>query len=132
MSEMHPPRRRTWYDKFRDAARGLLVAVREDSSYTAHAVAACAVIGAATLLGVTRVEWCVLIICISLVVTAELLNSSLEHLAKAGGQIRSAHPRRAGYRQRGRAGRIRRCRRRRLHRLPAVRLEPVVSVALVQ
>ena len=35
------------------------------------------------VLGISRTEWCLLILCIALVMTAELFNSALEQLAKA-------------------------------------------------
>jgi diacylglycerol kinase len=85
MSQTHPLPKRTWKRKFHDAGRGILVAIRGHSSFTVHLVTAAAVVGLAVVLKVSRVELCVLALCITLVMTAELLNTSLEQLAKALG-----------------------------------------------
>ena len=48
-----------------------------------HLVAAAAVIGVAAWLEVTAVQWGLLSLCIALVLTLELFNSSIESLARA-------------------------------------------------
>jgi diacylglycerol kinase len=48
-----------------------------------HLAFSLAVIGLAVILRMSLVEWCLLILCITSVVTAEMFNSSLESLAKA-------------------------------------------------
>ena len=74
---------RTWWAKFRDALIGLKLGVRGQSSFFVHVFAAAAVIVVATVLGCTLVEWCLLLLCIAGVLTAEMLNSALESMAKA-------------------------------------------------
>ncbi len=72
-----------WSNKFRCSLRGLWVALSRQDSFYVHVVAAGAVIGLAAWLGVTLVEWLLLVLCITAVFAAELFNTALEHLAKA-------------------------------------------------
>jgi diacylglycerol kinase len=44
---------------------------------------ACFVLAAAAQLRVTTIEWCVLVLCITVVLSAELLNAALETMARA-------------------------------------------------
>jgi diacylglycerol kinase len=74
---------RSWADKFRDAFRGLKAGVRERSTYFVHFFATAAVIVAAAVLRVDRYEWCLLLLCITGVLVAEMFNSALEAMAKA-------------------------------------------------
>ena len=74
---------RTWGDKFRDAFRGVKIGVRGQSSFFVHLFMAAVVIVTAAVLAVSLVEWCLLLICITGVLTAELINSALESMAKA-------------------------------------------------
>ena len=72
-----------WQRKFGYALRGLAVGVRGNSSFSVHLVATAAVLALATWLNVSSVEWWVLLLCISMVLTAELLNSSIELIARS-------------------------------------------------
>jgi diacylglycerol kinase len=74
---------RSWPDKFRDAFRGLKAGVRGQSTFFVHFLAAAAVIAAAALLQVGLCEWCLLLLCITGVIVAEMFNSALESMAKA-------------------------------------------------
>lgn len=78
-----PSLERSWGDKFRDAFRGMKAGVRRQSSFFAHFFIAAVVVVAGIMLGVSRIEWCLLAICIAGVLTTEMLNSSLESMAKA-------------------------------------------------
>jgi len=80
---MNPDRPRTWYHKFRDAFRGCKFGLRWQSSFAVHFFAAALVLLTARVLQVERWEWCVLLICITVVLTAEMVNSALEFLARA-------------------------------------------------
>jgi diacylglycerol kinase len=73
---------RTWRDKFRDAFRGLKLGVRGQTSFFAHFFFAALVIAAAIALRCGVVEWCILLFCIGLVLTAEMANSAIETLFK--------------------------------------------------
>jgi diacylglycerol kinase (ATP) len=74
---------RAWTTKFRNAFRGIAEGIREQNSFRVHfSVAALAIVAAAGF-QVSLVEWCILIMCIIGVLTAELFNSALEFMAKA-------------------------------------------------
>ncbi len=75
--------KRSWTHKFRDAFRGLREGVRGQSSFFVHFFVAVMVLVAGVLLNVRLMEWCMLLLCIGGVVTAELFNSALESMAKA-------------------------------------------------
>ncbi|MEQ8785892.1 MAG: diacylglycerol kinase [Pirellulaceae bacterium] len=83
MSQRDRPPRRTWVRKFRDAFRGLWIGVRGQSSFAVHVPAAALVIAAGVVLKVSLAEWCLLALCITLVLAAEMFNSALESMAKA-------------------------------------------------
>jgi diacylglycerol kinase len=74
---------RRWSDKFADAFRGLRLGTRGQSSFYVHFAFAAAVVVVAAALGMSRLEWAILILCIFIVLTAEMFNTSLEWLAKA-------------------------------------------------
>lgn len=74
---------RKWITKFQDAFRGVRLAVCSGSSFVAHLIMAAAVIVAGVLCRVSITEWCLLAICIALVLAAEAFNSALESLAKS-------------------------------------------------
>jgi len=83
MSDLPPTERRLWADKFRDAFRGLKDGVRGQSSFFAHFFAAVAAIGVGLTLRVTRLEWCLLVLCIAGVLAAEMFNTAIEVLARS-------------------------------------------------
>jgi diacylglycerol kinase len=81
MAEPDRPRpRRSWVFKFRCAFRGLKLGIRGHSSFSVHFFFAALVLVAALVLRCGVLEWCVLIGCIGLVMTAELFNSAVETL----------------------------------------------------
>src|SRR5436305_10294167 len=73
-----PPR--SWRAKFGDAFRGLKLGIRGHSSFSVHFFFAALVIAAAIVFRCEPLEWCLLIGCIGLVITAELFNSAVETL----------------------------------------------------
>ena len=75
-----PRPRRPWRAKFRDAYRGLKLGVRGHSSFSVHFFFAALVVAAAVVLRCTVIEWGILLLCIGLVLTAELFNSAIETL----------------------------------------------------
>jgi diacylglycerol kinase len=81
--EPHPRRKpRKWRDKFREAFRGVKRGIRGHSSFFVHFFFAVMALGASVALNCEIWEWCVVIGCIGLVMTAELFNSSIETLFK--------------------------------------------------
>src|SRR5690348_1644812 len=83
MNELPSSSQRTWSRKFRYAFRGCKLSFRGESDFCVHYFAAALVIAAAAMLEANRVEWCLLLGCITMVLTAEMFNSSIERLAKA-------------------------------------------------
>ncbi len=73
----------SWTSKFRYAFRGLVIGIRQQNSFLVHIPIATVVLAAAAWFRVSGAEWCVLLLCIAVVASAEMFNSSLEHLAKA-------------------------------------------------
>jgi diacylglycerol kinase len=82
MSPDDDPTDRSWIAKFRCAFRGAELGIRGQSSFFVQFFFAAAVIVAAVVLHVTRIEWCLLILCIAGVLTAEMFNSALEAMAR--------------------------------------------------
>jgi diacylglycerol kinase len=75
-----PRRRRRWRDKFREAFHGVKLGVRGHSSFSVHFFFAALAVAAAIALECTLVEWCLVLLCIGGVITAELFNSAIETL----------------------------------------------------
>ncbi len=80
--ELRPPER-PFRKKFQDAFRGAKLGVRGQSSFFFHFFTAAMVIAAATVMRVGLTEWCLLLVCIAAVLTAEMFNSALESLARS-------------------------------------------------
>jgi diacylglycerol kinase len=72
--------RRSWRNKFRAAFRGLKLGIRGHSSFSVHFFFTVLVVASAIVLHCSLVEWCILLGCIGLVLTAELFNSAVETL----------------------------------------------------
>src|SRR5262249_18357484 len=75
-----PPR--PWRQKFRDALRGVKLGIRGHGSFFVHFFFAALVITAAGTLRCTLEQWCILLGCIGVVLTAELFNSAIETLVR--------------------------------------------------
>ena len=71
-----------WIRKFGNAARGIKVAVRGEISFFVHLFATTMVILAAAVLGISLTGWCLLILCIALVLVAEMFNTAIERLSR--------------------------------------------------
>ena len=74
-------KKRSWPEKFRDAFLGIGLGIRGQSSFRVHLVAALLVVTGGMVLQVSLIQWCLLVICITLVLMAEMFNSALEALA---------------------------------------------------
>lgn len=72
-----------WRRKFTCALRGLWVALGRQDSLFVHVLAGVAVVGLAAWLGASRMEWLLLVLCITAVFAAELFNTAIEHLSRA-------------------------------------------------
>jgi diacylglycerol kinase len=71
---------RRWRDKFKEAFRGVKKGVRGHSSFAVHFFFAALALAAAVALECDHREWCIVLGCIGMVMTAELFNSSIETL----------------------------------------------------
>ncbi len=71
-----------WIQKFGNAARGIKVAVRGEISFFVHLFATTMVILAGAVLGITQMAWCLLTLCIALVLVAEMLNTAIERVCQ--------------------------------------------------
>ena len=112
-------RRRSWAKKFRDAFRGARQGVRGQGSFFVHVFFVAAVVLSAMALRVERIEWCALVLCITIVLAAEECSTG------AGGdgpddrrRAERRSPRRPGHGRRGRVALRRRGRGGRTDRLP--------------
>jgi diacylglycerol kinase len=71
---------RRWREKFREAARGVKLGVRGHSSFAVHFFFAGLVVAVAAVVRCDWLDWCLLLGCVGLVLTAELFNSAVETL----------------------------------------------------
>jgi diacylglycerol kinase len=71
---------RKWREKFREAFRGIKLGVRGHSSFSVHFFCAATAIVACIVLDCRLVEWCLILMCVGGVLTAELFNSAIETL----------------------------------------------------
>ncbi|MCC9641268.1 diacylglycerol kinase [Rhodopirellula sp. JC740] len=73
-----PSKPGTWLFKFQCAWRGIWFAVGDQNSFWVHLPIACCVVGLAGWLRLGPLQWATLLLAIGMVLTAELLNTSLE------------------------------------------------------
>ncbi len=71
-----------WQSRFADALDGIGTAIRSQESLQVHFAVAVLTILCALWLGFETWRWCVLGLCISTVIAAEMMNSALEQLVK--------------------------------------------------
>ena len=82
--DQRPASERSWPERFRDAFHGFKEGVRGQGSFFVHFFVAAVVIATAAVMRVDTVaEWGILLISIAVVLTAEMFNSALEHMARA-------------------------------------------------
>ncbi len=65
---------------FRNALRGIAETMRTQQNARFHAVATLVVLIAGFWFGLSRAEWALVMLCITLVLALEALNTALEHL----------------------------------------------------
>ncbi|MDE7159783.1 MAG: diacylglycerol kinase family protein [Muribaculaceae bacterium] len=75
---------------FRYAWQGIVALVRDEHNARIHLCAAVVAIGLGAWLGISRLEWVAIVMCIALVLAAEALNSAVEALCDRFGAER--HP----------------------------------------
>lgn len=77
-SDSSRPSRSSWPRVFAAACNGIRFTFRTQRNLRVHLVVGVVVIGLAWLSQVSAVEWCCLLLCIGLMMTAELLNTAVE------------------------------------------------------
>jgi diacylglycerol kinase len=81
---------RTWVQKFRDAMRGVKIAVRGEVNFFVHFFIAVVAGTAGGIVELSDERWCLYILCVAIVLAAELFNTAIERLARA--VTREQHP----------------------------------------
>jgi len=72
-----------WRRKFAVAFAGVVRGARGQSSFFVHLLFAAAVVILAACLQVSFTDWCLLLLCIFAVLTAEMFNTALEWICRA-------------------------------------------------
>jgi diacylglycerol kinase len=81
---------RTWVQMFRGAMRGVKIAVRGEVNFFVHFFIAVLAGTAGGVVELSDERWCLYILCVTVVLTAELFNTAIEHMARA--VTREQHP----------------------------------------
>jgi diacylglycerol kinase len=76
-------RHRGWSRMFSDAARGMRVALRGEVNFFLHFFIAAVAAVAGGIITRTDEQWCLFLLCVTIVLTAEMFNTAIEHLARA-------------------------------------------------
>ncbi len=71
---------RSWRKKFSDAGAGVFRGIKGQNSFIVHLPASIIVLALAAYLDLPLIQWCLLILCIGVVLSAELFNSSIEKI----------------------------------------------------
>lgn len=74
---------RSLCNRFGVAFRGIRIAVRSEVNFTTHFFIAAIAILAGALLGLSSTEWCFVVLCIAIVLSAELFNTAVERTTRA-------------------------------------------------
>jgi diacylglycerol kinase len=83
-------RHRGWSRMFSDAVRGVKVALRGEVNFFLHFFIAAVAAIAGGIITRTDEQWCIFLLCVTVVLTAEMFNTAIEHLARA--MTREEHP----------------------------------------
>lgn len=70
----------TFWNSLQAAWSGLGSAFREQRNFRKHLAIAAAVFGLALVLEISRIEWCLILVCFGMVLTVELYNTAIETL----------------------------------------------------
>lgn len=81
----HRARRPAWREDLVQVERGLVVGVRSDSAFFAHFFGGSIVIAAATVLGLGLVQWTMVLVSLTVVLTAQMFHQALKALAQNDG-----------------------------------------------
>ncbi|MGL4818892.1 MAG: diacylglycerol kinase family protein [Bacilli bacterium] len=70
----------TFFQSVACATSGIKCAIKQERNLRTHFIISFFVILFATIIGISRTEWCILILLMAFVITTELLNSSVEYV----------------------------------------------------
>lgn len=84
------PQVRSWWKMLIDALRGVKVAFRSEINFFVHLFIAVIAGVAGGIVRMTDERWCIYILCVAVVLSAELFNTAIERLARA--VTREEHP----------------------------------------
>jgi diacylglycerol kinase len=71
---------RALFQSFIYALQGIWSGISDQRNLKVQLAVGCIVVAAAIYLSITAVEWCILLLCIGLVIGLELMNSAIENL----------------------------------------------------
>lgn len=78
----HDVRRRpAWRENLVQVERGLVGGVRSDSAFFVHFFGGSVVVAVAIVLGISALHWLIVVLCLTLVLTAQMFNQALKSLA---------------------------------------------------
>lgn len=66
------------------AWKGIRCCIGKEQNLSFHLIATAVVVIAGFVLGITRMEWMIIILCIGVVIAAELFNTAIEKLGRPG------------------------------------------------
>src|SRR3954447_11303861 len=78
-------RRAPWRQRLIDAERGITLGLRGDSTLFLHFFLATIIMGAAFVLGIGAIEWAIVMLSLTLVLSAEMFNQVLKSVSDALG-----------------------------------------------
>jgi diacylglycerol kinase len=79
-------RRSPWRERLMEAESGIRLGIRADSTFFVHLFVGCAILAAAFVLGLNVVQWAIIVLAMTLVLTVEMFNQVLRVLWKNAGQ----------------------------------------------
>jgi diacylglycerol kinase (ATP) len=65
---------------FRNAWKGILHGLKSEVHFRFHVIAAIIVIATALFFNITRIEWMIVLLCIAVVLSSELINTAVERI----------------------------------------------------
>ncbi len=80
-TDPHQEKPRFHWRSFKYAFCGIATLFRTAPNARVHVIAAVLALAAGYFLGISAAEWCIIIICIGMVISAEAVNSAIEFLA---------------------------------------------------
>lgn len=77
-----PPRRSSWRQRLIDAESGMRLGIRMDGTLFVHLFVGCGILATASVLGLGAVDWAIVVLSMTFVLSAEMFNQMLRILWK--------------------------------------------------